>query len=350
MAHRYTIEQDNWLRENRPQNKLVDVVKMFNERYGTNISYGSLKSHCLKALHICGDVEDRNEKDAFLREYYPTHSSKETCEEYIKRFDENIKLGTLVNYCNRVLKLTTRDTYSEEQKEWLREYFPYHSINETQREFNRIFGTNIKTHTLHGYCNKNLGLTRMGYRFSKEEIEWIKKYYPINETIDETYRKFVKRFGELHSRDTLVAEAWRLGVSKRFWTKEEEQWLLEHYRDYSKSTKDIYKEFCIAFPERKTFAAFESYAKAKLGLGTSGRGRYKEGNENYRTKKRKELGINDDNVILSDLGNGEYIEIDKKLYKDMTRKGSWLGKGEITKTMLEVYRVKDAMNKIKRER
>lgn len=50
--HRYTAEHDAWLRANISSYRYKDLVRVFNEQFGTSLSYDAVTSHCLKELHI----------------------------------------------------------------------------------------------------------------------------------------------------------------------------------------------------------------------------------------------------------------------------------------------------------
>ena len=49
--HLYTAEEDAWLRENYEKYTHPELVRLFNERYGTNLKCG-VTDHVLKRLHL----------------------------------------------------------------------------------------------------------------------------------------------------------------------------------------------------------------------------------------------------------------------------------------------------------
>lgn len=50
--HKYTAEQNAWLRANIGSYRYKDLVRVFNEQFGTSLSYDALTSYCLKKLRI----------------------------------------------------------------------------------------------------------------------------------------------------------------------------------------------------------------------------------------------------------------------------------------------------------
>lgn len=50
--HRYTDEQKDWLKANVNDYRWTVLFKVFNERFGTNLTYDAITSYCLKELGI----------------------------------------------------------------------------------------------------------------------------------------------------------------------------------------------------------------------------------------------------------------------------------------------------------
>lgn len=237
--------------------------------------------------------------------------------------------------------------YTYEENEWLKSFFPYHSLKEVVSEFKINFGRDIGMSTMSSHCCRDLKLNRIGFRFTKEEVSWLKENYPKFNKVDKTYEEFCKKFGAKKDKSVIVRKCWRLGVLKRKWSKEESDWLISNYQNQNTTIHEAYKKFCEKFPDRKTFSAFQSYAKKKLGLGTLGRGRYLPGNINHKEKLRRELNISDE-YILSDLGNGEYLPIEKKVYSTMKHEVGAFKNGDITKTIYEITKVRQKIKELEK--
>lgn len=63
MAHRYTKEQDDWLRQNITKYTYPDLVDAFNLEYQVNIGYYALKSHCVSKGFMGGTPTDKGYKN-----------------------------------------------------------------------------------------------------------------------------------------------------------------------------------------------------------------------------------------------------------------------------------------------
>lgn len=340
---KYTLEQNKWLSENRNKYTLKDLTVLFNEKFNVKVHWSVIKCHCQKVLHLKKDYWDK-EKDDFLKEYVPEHTAKETQEEFEKRFGE-IKSTTLVSHCNYSLDLFFK-LYSKEELEFLKSYYPYNSASETHREFEKRF-RKINKHSLVSQCVR-LGLQRVGYHFTEEEISWIKENYEVCFSSKDVFDEFIKKFGHYHSKDSFHQLASRLGLNKRKWKKEEEEWLMNNYQRKEK-TEILYQEFNNLFPNRKTYCAFVSHAK-EIGLGDNKRGKYKKGDLHYKTKLKMDLNIPLDTHILVALGNGEYIGVEKDVYSSLRHINGALRNGEVTKTYYDICKVKRMMKDVSVEK
>lgn len=338
---KYTIDQDRWLIDNRSKYTLKELTTLFNEKYNTKLEWSAIKSHCQKVLRLKKEDYWNNERDNFLKEYVPNHSAVETHKEYEKRFG-TIKLGTLVNHCNYRLGLFFK-LYSEEETEWLKNFYPYNSANKTHEEFEKRF-RKIKKNTLISQCTR-LGLIREGYHFTEEEKEWLKENYETCFSSADLFKEFEKKFGHYHSYQGFLGCTSRLGLDKRSWKKEETEWLLNNYQRNEK-LRVLYQEFNNLFPNRKTYDAFCSRGK-ELGLGCPKRGKFKRGELHYKTKLKIDMGVPLDNFILSDLGNGDFLGIEKDIYSTMRHIKGALRNGEITKTYYEICKAKQVIKEIK---
>lgn len=48
IKHKYTKEQDNWLKENSKGVRYKDLANMFNKRFGVNLTHSQINKHCNK--------------------------------------------------------------------------------------------------------------------------------------------------------------------------------------------------------------------------------------------------------------------------------------------------------------
>ena len=291
-GHVYTPEENEWLKTNYYQHTLGEVVRMFNETFNASITESGLKCHITKV------ARKRQRKSR---------------------------------------------AFTPEMDKWLYKNFPVLSNKELGVQFNKHFGTSFCEKNICQHCNNFLRITKANFRWTEQEDEWLRANYPRHISGQETYREFCELFGAHHSLQSVTQRMHHLGVNKRVWTNEENEWLYANYlRDVP--TMKLYEEFCLAFPDRKTFCAFQTRAK-QFGLGTVGRGQFKPGNINYKQKKRIELGVGDTDLILSSLGNGEYILMDKKIHKKLSRVKGNLGAGEVTRALYDIELVRRELKK-----
>lgn len=60
-VHKFTKAQDKWLCDNRSNYTTVKLTELFNKKFNTNLSHGSIQHHILDALHI--KIEDPDKKN-----------------------------------------------------------------------------------------------------------------------------------------------------------------------------------------------------------------------------------------------------------------------------------------------
>lgn len=241
--------------------------------------------------------------------------------------------------------------YSKEENEWLKNYYPNHSMKEVEIAFNKTFNRNLNRQQIIVHCNSCLHIYNKNHFYTNEMIEWIKNNYSSYDSINSAYNDFCKLFGKVRSKQSLMTKAseYNIKLNKNYWTDEEKQWLVDNYTNTEKTLEETYKEFCKIFGNKRTFISFISQAKKHLGLGKMGRGCFTLGCENYRTQRKKQLGFPLD-MVISHLGNGEYMPMDKRVYKKLAREKGNLMNGELTKTLYEVYQVDFKIKELREEK
>lgn len=156
--------------------------------------------------------------------------------------------------------------------------------------------------------------------FTSEEKEWLSKNYPLNESRAETYRKFVEQFGKTHSISSVVT-----------WCKKHKLHKPIERHKYQKGNKPWSNG--LSKEEHKKHFSKESYKNMTDTIL-----------HNFKhIKERKEYNV-PDGYVLSDLGNGEKLIMEKSIHKCL-RYFKLIGKGELTKTMYEIYLAKREIEK-----
>ena len=179
-------------------------------------------------------------------------------------------------------------------------------------------------------------------RYTKEEIEWIKKFFPILER-DELQRKHNEVFKIKRSARGLDSFGKYLGLrkeTKNWFSEEETKWIVENYGAYE-PTEITYKKFCDLFGTRHPPIAFDGKVK-QLHL-------HKEKTMTmlqYRYLQMHEELPKDSYLVDC---CGEVIDIPKDIYNCLNAR-HLLGQGEVTKTMVEIYKAKKQIENITHKR
>lgn len=145
------------------------------------------------------------EEKEWLRKNYPILKPKELTENFIKTFNHNTSVHTLVNYCSNRLKVRINKRrishYTNEQKAWLKENYYLLSKTKLAEQYNNKFNDNKKSNTLICYCTRFLGLDKKDYSirknivfYDKEKIAWLKENYPKYLFYKDLTKAFNERF------------------------------------------------------------------------------------------------------------------------------------------------------------
>lgn len=100
---------------------LQELTDRYNEEHGTDIGYRTLKGYCQRNGYYKCNLTD--EQDKFIREMYPKHGSKKTCDLFNTRFKTNKTWKQIRGLaCNRKLRILSHDTYVECRKNHKKKY------------------------------------------------------------------------------------------------------------------------------------------------------------------------------------------------------------------------------------
>ena len=225
-------------------------------------------------------------QDKWLKKYGSTTEYTILCKLFNKHFGENRTVNGIKHRCNRLgvySVINYQHRYTEEQDKWLIENYENHPIKETCNAFNRKFGTNLTDLAISIHCCKKL----------KIQAKTCKHY-----------------------------------------TEEEKQWLIENY-PISKGKQDIYKKYCERFGNVRTANSISNLCHNILKLK-----RYTE-----REKWEMEHGKIPSDCCLTDLGNGEYMVMEKSICHYLN-KNKLNKQGDITKTFYEIIKTQRLIGKI----
>lgn len=139
--------------------------------------------------------------------------------------------------------------WSEEQKEWMRNYGTKYYDYQLTELFNKKFNISHPINTIRGF-RQRLGIKKPKYKHDGRVNKSIKFHYPTEEerkwlrenrtpttNLNELTEKFNKHFNlNLNKRRVLhICLSDKKGkiIQVHRWTKEEEEWLKENYKDYN---------------------------------------------------------------------------------------------------------------------
>ena len=169
-------------------------------------------------------------------------------------------------------------------------------------------------------------------RYSEEERKFIEKYFSVLST-EELHSKYVKVFGPKRTAKGIESYGKYIGLKKEYvnhFSEEETEWIKENYKVYEPN-EITYQKFCNLFGNNHTFIAFMGKVK-QLRLHKDGK---------MTMIQYKWLQNHDEipkDCYLVDFGT-EVIDVPKDIYNCLNAR-NLLGKGEVTKTMIEIYKAK----------
>lgn len=179
-------------------------------------------------------------------------------------------------------------------------------------------------------------------RYTKEETEWVKKFFPILES-NELQKEYSKVFKTKRSARALDSFGKFLGLRKEttnWFSEEETEWIVKNYGAYEPA-EITYKKFCDLFGTRHPPIAFDGKVKQlHLHKGkpmTMLQYRYLQTHEE----------LPKDSYLVDCCG--EVIDIPKDIYNCLNGR-HLLGQGEITKTMVEIYKAKKQIENLTHKR
>lgn len=96
--------------------------------------------------------------DEWIKNHWDGQHYSALCKEHNQAFGTSIPRANFQYHC-KCLGLESKGRYfTEEEKKWLRSYYPDHGEKKTVEMFYRLFGKKMGVKTLRRYCNVWLGL------------------------------------------------------------------------------------------------------------------------------------------------------------------------------------------------
>lgn len=228
--------------------------------------------------------------------------------------------------------------YTQEQDNWLKKYAPNISYKNLCNLFNKTFGENRTESGIKHRCIRlgSHSVINYQHKYTKEQEQWLLNNYESH-PIKETCEKFRQKFGltltdlaiSIHCCKSLKIKA----NTCNYYTEEEKQWLIENYPK-SEGKQDIYKKYCEHFGKGRSANSISSMCITVLKLK-----RYTE-----REKWEMKYGKIPNDCCLTDLGNGEYMVMEKSINHYLS-KNKLTKQGEVTKTFYEIIKAQRLIGK-----
>lgn len=99
-GHKYTEEQDEFIRQN--YSNVTDCTSKFNERFGTRLSYQSLKSHANRSLKIVTGFRPwTDEMNIAIAEILLKYSYKQAVVIFNTRFETDFTRKQIETHCTK---------------------------------------------------------------------------------------------------------------------------------------------------------------------------------------------------------------------------------------------------------
>ena len=183
--HRYTTKENQWLIKNYNKYTNEQLTKLFNEKFNCNVSNGSINSHCLKTLKTNPKLIIKNrhrytlEEDQWLINNRYNMTDKQLAIEFNKKFNCNIVHDNLAHRCVRLnikKEKQTQHNYTEEQKIWLSNNAANFTRKKLAELFNEKFNCNIQPNTLKYYAVYKLNIKKENYDYLHSEKYTIKTH------------------------------------------------------------------------------------------------------------------------------------------------------------------------------
>lgn len=216
----------------------------------------------------------------------------------------------------------------------------------------------------------------MNGAFTYEEIVWIQNNFKPDLDFKAFTELFNKHFNSNRPYNSIRSKTNQLGLkTNKLFTEEQKQWLIKNY-SANVSVKETTKQFNKVFGTDKRFYSIQRLA-CELDLHKTNDGRFKKGihvwceglsseeimshySEEAKAKMKERIysapqmkmkrdweaknGPVPEGYCLSNLGNGEVMLMNKKIYCMLNSRHE-LNQGELTKTLYYVYEAKIALDK-----
>lgn len=163
-------------------------------------------------------------KIEWLKEFAPNHYMQEIINCFNEQFDTDVNYEQIRYYLRKYkIKPLVHEKfikrYSHEEIEWIRNNYDSNNLHKMVKEFNKLFNYNLSYTTFINLCNRHNIKSYSLHKYSKQEEEWIKNNYK-NYIQKDTFitrlfiNDFEKEFGFKINNKYLIKLFKRLGIEK----------------------------------------------------------------------------------------------------------------------------------------
>lgn len=221
--HKWTKEEKEWVRNYNLNHSRKETTREFCKKFNVSVSNDSIKGILSRKESIGLGTKKKNlytqEQKEWLIENIPLYkTSQEAANKFNEIFNAKITRNSINNFSSENRnKISTRvRNWSKEELEIAKEYYKTHTAKNTAKFLNEKFKTNFFTDIKVRNCAKNHGWDEHSNEFiyTKEQIKWVKENY-YNYKMKDFYKAFNKRFGTNRTYHAINNLCYYFGISDK---------------------------------------------------------------------------------------------------------------------------------------
>lgn len=171
-GHKYTEEQDQFLRENRMNCSYKELTEIFNEKFTESRSISAISTRCQSILSIVLYKQHNytSEQDEFLRNNRNSYGIRELTDVFNEKYGASATVRAIESRCRDVLKMQSfkKHEYTCEENVFLKTNRDHvENLEHLTKVFNDKFSTNLNVKAITAHCRKYFGTKT---QYNKKQI------------------------------------------------------------------------------------------------------------------------------------------------------------------------------------
>lgn len=222
---KYSIDEFNFLLNNREKYNRKTLTKMFNEKFNKNYSISIIKSFCCDSLPVKHQVVGFNLTEEMISDIKYYISQYDDCRQIYKKLKPkyNIK-ASFPTFYRRMVSLSLKplnrreilsNELTDDEKQFIINNVNKYSIMDFHKLFNKTFNKNISQEKMHEY-EYSLNVRKHKVRFTKEMDEYIKYLLRQRLSWDDIQNEFNNKFSCYASQGHIFNRAKKLKIKKKY--------------------------------------------------------------------------------------------------------------------------------------